>query len=133
MKDIWTPKGDQLISYGTTFHVCKPGQKKSLYSMNCFVFNPKKHFIGSDVAKDAVRKIKHYSKQKIKDEYTAIYAVCLKVGRGKNTHLEFNTSAKIAANSVFIVPKKWLRDARRAVIETEIWDKDSIKNISSFL
>ena len=133
MKDIFTNNGDRLIAYGTSFKVTETGKKKILYSMNCFVFNPKKEFVGTDVAKDAIRKIKHCSKQKIKDEYTSIYATAIKIGRGKNLHIEFNMTPKNAANTIFIVPKKWLKEARKDVIEIEILDKDTIKNMSKFI
>ena len=124
---------DCTIAYGTGFKVYKEGTNKILYSLHCMIFNPKKAFISTDDAKNCVRLRNHYSKQKMKDEYTSIYAVCIKVGRGKNMHYEFNTSAKTAANCIFIVPKKWSREARKAIVNAEIYDKETIKSISKFI
>ena len=85
------------------------------YTIRFFIFDPKKYFIGTDEAKDICRKEMRCSKKKIKEEYDSIYAVWMKVGRGKNAHIEFNKTTKTAANVIFIVPKKYRRDAYKII------------------
>lgn len=88
--------------------VLKNGSEKAIdFTIRFFVFDPKKHFISTPEAKDLCRKQMHCSKKKMDEEYDAIYGVWVKVGRGKNKHIEFNRSTKMAANCIFIVPKKY--------------------------
>ena len=83
--------------------------KKVEYTIRLFPFNPKKHFISTQEAKDISRKDMHCSKKKMTDEYDSIYGTWTKIGRGKNTQVVFNRSTKDAANIIFIIPKKWRR------------------------
>ena len=56
----------------------------------------------------------------MKDEFTSIFAQSTVVGRGRNKHMEFNKSVKTAADVIFIVPKKYHREALKAIQELEI-------------
>lgn len=90
-------------NYGK-IQVCKEGKKQHDFTIRFFVFNPKKHFIGTEEAKDLVRKDMHCSRKKM-DEYDSLYGLWMKVGRGKNAHVEFDKTLKSAANVIFIIPK----------------------------
>ena len=91
--------------------IAKAGHKKNLYSLYFVVFDPKKHFVGTDEIKDMVRKKRHMAKAKIKAEYDTIFATWEKVGVGRNRHVEFNLAPKSAANVVFLFPKKHRKTA----------------------
>ncbi len=89
-------------------YVLKKNSLKAInYTIRFFVFNPKKHFVSTPEAKDICRKDMRCSKKKMTEEYDSMYGVWMKVGRGKNTHIEFNKTTKDAANVIFIVPKKY--------------------------
>ena len=89
----------------------KAGQNKNLYTLYFIIFDPKKHFVGTDEIKDLVRKKRHISKATIKAEYDTIFATWEKVGLGRRRHVEFNLAPKSAANVVFLFPKKYRKDA----------------------
>lgn len=97
--------------------VKKPGTNRSWYTMRFIIFDPKKHFIGSDEAKEILKKELnwHISKKQLKDEYSGMYAVAETIGKGKMKHIEFNTCAKTAANAVIIIPNKVKREARKEI------------------
>lgn len=102
--------------------------KKINFTIRYFVFDPKKHFIGTDIAKDVCRTEMHCSKKKMNEEYDSIYGVWMKIGRGKNTHIEFNKSTKTAANIIFIIPKKHKREALKVLNQMELpWDNEEVK------
>lgn len=106
--------GDAAKIYRT-----KEGTKQILFTFRFIIFDPKKHFIGTDEAKEAWRKADRISKAKMKDEFCSIYATSTTVGRGKNKHIEFNKSIKTAANVIFIVPKKYHRMALKDIEKLE--------------
>lgn len=95
--------------------IAKAGHNKNLYSLYFVIFDPKKHFVGTDEIKDMVRKKRHISKAKIKTEWDTIFATYEKAGTGRNRHIEFNLAPKSAANTVFLFPKKWRKDAYDAI------------------
>lgn len=101
--------------------VLKRGTKKILFTIRGFIFDPKKHFISTDEAKDIIRKQMHVSKAKIEDEYISVFATSTVVGRGKNKHIEFNKSAKTGADTIFIVPKKYRVEAFRNIQDLELY------------
>ena len=95
--------------------IAKAGYKNTLFSIYFVVFDPKKHFVGTDEIKDMFRKKRHMAKAKVKTEYDTIFATWEKVGWGKSRHVEFNLTPKSAANTVFIFPKKYKKDAYDAI------------------
>lgn len=98
------------------------------YTIRFFVFNPKKHFVSTPEAKDICRKDMHCSKKKMTEEYDSMYGVWTKVGRGKNTHIEFNKTTKDAANVIFIVPKKYRKRTGDIIKNMELpYDKNIFK------
>ena len=101
--------------------VLKKDSKKAIdYTIRFFVFDPKKHFVSTPEAKDLCRRDMHCSKKKMEEEYDSIYGVWLKIGRGKNAHIEFNKTTKNAANVIFIIPKKHRREAWKHIGQIEI-------------
>ena len=108
---------DRIV--GKIFRTDRPGSKKILFTFRFIIFDPKKHFVGTDEAKDMIRKEIRISKQKIKDEFCSIYATSTVVGRGKNKHIEFNKSTKTAADTIFIVPVKYRRMATKDIEKLE--------------
>lgn len=101
--------------------ICKSEKEGStLYTIRFFVFDPKKHFISTPEAKDLCRKEMHCSKKKMEEEYDSFYGVWMKIGRGKNAHIEFNKSTKEASNVIFIIPKKHRREAWKTIGNVEI-------------
>ena len=101
--------------------VLKEGSETAVnYTIRFFVFEPKKHFISTQEAKDLCRKEMHCSKKKMDDEYDSMYGIWLKIGRGKNSHIEFNKTTKNAANVIFIIPKKHRREAWKHIGRIEI-------------
>ena len=106
--------------------VLKKDSKQHDYTIRFTVFDPKKHFVSTPEAKDACRKQLHYSKKKMDEEYDSVYAVWMKVGHGKKTHIEFNKTTKAAANAIFIVPKKNRRDSYKIIDNLELPFSDNI-------
>lgn len=104
-------------------YIVKPGTKKVWFTIRGFMFDPRKHFVGTDEAKDLVRKETRISKAKMKDEYLSIFACSTVVGRGKNKHIEFNKSVKTEANTIFIVPKKYRVEAFRNIQVLELYSE----------
>ena len=102
-------------------YIVKPGTKKILFTIRGFIFDPKKHFISTDEAKDIIRKQMHISKAKIEDEYVSVFATSTVVGRGKTKHIEFDKTYKGAANTIFIVPKKYRVEAFRNIQDLELY------------
>lgn len=88
--------------------VLKEGSMKKVeYTIRFIMFDPKKHFVSTQEAKDLCRKEIHCSKKKMNEEYDSVWGVWMKIGRGKKAHIEFNKTTKTAANVIFIVPKKY--------------------------
>ena len=110
----------KVVGSATKIFVYKEGTKKILYTLRIILFDPKKHFIGTDEAKEAWRKTDKIPTKKMKEEFCSIFAVSTKVGKGRNKHLEFNKTTKNAANVIFIVPTKYRRDAYKAIQDLEI-------------
>ena len=110
-------------------YVLKKDSLKAVdYTIRFFVFNPKKHFVSTPEAKDICRKDMHCSKKKMTEEYDSMYGVWTKVGRGKNTHIEFNKTTKDAANVIFIVPKKYRKRTGDIIKNMELlYDKKIFK------
>lgn len=90
--------------------------KQPWFTIRFINFNPKKMFVGTPEAKDIFRKQMHCSKQKMKDEYDSVYATLIKIGRGKNKHVEFQITTKNAADTIFIVPKKYRKEAYKYIV-----------------
>lgn len=107
------------VAVGKIYRTEKPGSKRILFTFRFIVFDPDKHFVGTDEAKELVRKEIKTSKKKMKEEYCSIFATSTIVGRGKNRHIEFNKSLKTAADTIFIVPIKYLRMALRDIEKLE--------------
>lgn len=99
--------------------IMKPGTRKPWYTMRFVAFDPEKHFMGSNEAKEIFKPDLHISNQKLKDDYVCIYATKNIVGRGKNRHLEFSTcverNAMKGADVIFMVPKKVKREAFKEI------------------
>ena len=100
--------------------VLKNDSKQHYYTIRFTIFDPKKHFISTPEAKDAVRKAIHCSKKKMNEEYDSVYGVWTKVGRGKNAHIEFNKTTKAAANVIFIIPKKHRKESYKVIDALEL-------------
>ena len=98
----------------------KTSNNRPLYTIRFIIFDPIKHFVSTPEAKDLCRKEIHCSKKKMDEEYDSLFGSWIKVGRGKNTHVEFNKSTKAAANVIFIVPKKYRREAWQTINIEEI-------------
>lgn len=111
----------QVIGKAFTEQIKKPGTKQNWFTLRVIIFNPEKHFVSTDEAKEMWRKESKISKQKMKDEFVSIFAVSTVVGRGKNKHLEFNKTTKNAANTIFIVPTKWRREAYKEIQNLEVY------------
>ena len=112
-------KTKYLVNFGKIYRTEKPGSKKILFTFRFIIFDPKKRFVGTDEAKEIVRKDTRISKKKIEEEYCSIYAVSTIVGRGKNKHIEFNKSTKTAADTIFIVPIKYRAMANKDIPNLE--------------
>ena len=94
------------------FEIKKAGYKKNLYTVYFIIFDPRKYFVGTDEIKDILRKERHISKAKVKDEYDTVFATWEKVEySGRKKHIEFTISPKQAANTIFVFPKKHRKDA----------------------
>lgn len=104
-------------------YIVKPGTKKILFTIRGFMFDPDKHFIGTEEAKELVRKETRTSKAKMKDEYFSIFANGFVVGRGRKKHIEFNKIPKDAANAIFIVPKKYRVEAFKNIQDMELYSE----------
>ena len=109
------------IGKAIVWPIKKPGTNKSWFSLRFIIFDPNKHFVSTDEAKDMWRREMHISKQKMKEEYCTIFASAIPVGRGKKKHLEFNKTTKTAANTIFVIPNKWRREAYKEIQNLEIY------------
>lgn len=105
---------------GTIYRTEKPGSKKIIFTFRFIIFDPKKHFVGTDEAKDFWRRRMGISKKKMEEEFCSIFAVSTSVGRGKNKHIEFNKSTKTAADTIFIVPIKYRAMATKDIEKLEL-------------
>lgn len=104
---------------GTIYRTEKPGSKKIIFTFRFIIFDPKKCFLGTDEAKDFWRRHMGISKKKMEEEFSSIYATSTVVGRGKNKHIEFNKSTKMAADVIFIVPTKYRYIAAKDIEKLE--------------
>ena len=101
-------------------YVCKEGSKKILFTLRIIIFDPGKHFVSTDEAKEYWRKEDRISKKKVKDEYCTIFASASTEGRGKSKHFEFNRSLKDCANCIFVVPVKYRREAYKEILNLKV-------------
>ena len=108
-----------LVDYCTIYRTEKPGSKKILFSFRFIMFDPIKHFVSTDEAKEIIRKRIRISKKKMKEEFCSIYATYTVVGRGRNKHIEFNKTTKTAADVIFIVPVKYRSMANKDLVKLE--------------
>jgi len=118
-------KKTEKIGATTKIKVYKEGTNKSLFSLRLIIFDPTKHFVSTDEAKDYWRKKDKMSTKKMKEEFISIFAAGVQVGRGKKKHWEFNKINKVAADdaiAIFIVPKKYRKEANKAIQEMELWN-----------
>lgn len=107
------------VAIGKIYRTEKPGSKKILFTFRFIIFDPDKHFVRTDEAKELIRKEIKVSKKKMKEEYCSIYATSMVVGRGRNKHIEFNKSTKTAEDTIFIVPIKYHRMALKDIEKLE--------------
>ena len=110
-----------IIGKAITQQIKKPGTKQNWFTLRFIIFDPEKHFVSTDEAKELWRKESKISKQKMKDEFISVFATAEVVGRGKTKHLEFNKTTKNAANTIFIVPTKWRREAYKEIQNLEVY------------
>ena len=108
---------DRIV--GKIFRTEKPGSKKILFTFRFIIFDPKKHFVGTDEAKDFFRRYTKISKKKMTEEFCSIYATSTVVGRGCNKRYKFNKSTKTEADTIFIVPVKYRRMAMKDLEKLE--------------
>ena len=109
-----------VIGKAEKIYRTKEGTKQILFTYRIIMFDPKKHFVSTDEAKEAWRKKDRISKKKMKEEFCSIYATSTVVGRGKNKHIEFNKSMKLGANVIFIVPTKYRTMANKDIVNLEL-------------
>lgn len=106
-------------------YVRKENSKRVDYTVRFLFFNPKSphsytHFISTHEAKDLCRKDMRCSKKKMNDEYDSMYGYWMKVGRGKDRHIEFNLTTKEGANVIFILPKSKKSHFRKILVNIEV-------------
>lgn len=94
---------------------------KAKYTLRAIAFNPTKRFVSTPEAKDMCRKDMHCSKKKMEEEYDSVYASWMRVGHGRYTHIEFNKTNKAAANIIFVIPKKYRREAVKQINHLEVF------------
>lgn len=102
---------------GGRVHVLEKGTKKSKFTMHYVIFDPKKKVVTADEAKNLANAVMKISKQKLKDNYDVIYAQAYKDRMGRKSVMCFKPCTKIFANCIFVIPKKWRKEARKAIQE----------------
>lgn len=98
-------------------HVMKKGTKKSLFTMHCVVFDPRKALTGDQVKRRANRGWMHISNKKLKENYDVIYALATKEKMGRKKVWVFKPVVKPDANTIFVIPKKYRKEARKAIMD----------------
>ena len=101
--------------------VYKGETRQRLFTLRMIFFDPDKCFVGTDMAKEHWRISDRIAKKKMADEFCSIFASSMLVGKGKNKHFEFNKTTKTAADVIFIVPKKWRKEAYKEIQELELF------------
>ena len=102
---------------GGRVHVLEKGTKKSKFTMHYVIFDPKKKVVTADEAKNAANAVMKISKQKLRDNYDVIYAQAYKDRMGRKSVTCFNPCIKMFANCIFVIPKKWRKEARKQIQE----------------
>ena len=100
---------------GGRVHVLQEGTKKSKFTMHYVIFDPKKKAVTGDEAKKMANAVMKISKQKLQDNYDVIYAQAYKDRMGRQKVTCFRPCTKIFANCIFVIPKKWRKEARKEI------------------
>ena len=97
----------------------KPGTNKPWFTLRWITFKNNKAMSGDNV-KNEIRKIMKKSKATLDNEYDVIYARAFKVGKFNNVRTEYSTCVKPFANTIFVIPKKNRKEARKAISELSV-------------
>lgn len=92
------------------FYVFWAGTKKHKFTVRYVVFDPKKA-ISSDEAKKLANKSMHITKREMSEKYDVMYAKSSKLKR----KLIFTFCVKPEADTIFIIPKKYRKEARKVI------------------
>lgn len=99
-------------------HVYDEGKKKSKFTMHYLIFNPKKGFVvNKPEALEAANKVMHISNAKLMDRYDVLYCKASNDRMGRKKVWVFSPCPKPESNCVFVIPKKWRKEARKAIFE----------------
>ena len=107
---------------GGRVHVLQEGTKKSKFTMHYVIFDPKKKAVTGDEAKKMANAVMKISKQKLQDNYDVIYAQAYKDRMGRQRVTCFRPCTKIFANCIFVIRKKWRKEARKKISEFFIFN-----------
>lgn len=102
---------------GGKVRVFEEGKKKSKFTMHYVIFDPKKRAVTGDEAKKMANKVMKINKAKLKDEYDVIYAKAYKARMGRKNTTFYKLCVKMEANCIFVIPKKWRKEARKTISE----------------
>lgn len=105
------------ILCGGRVHVYKKGTNKSQYTMHYILFDPSRRVVTGDEAKALANKVMKISKKRLKEEYDVVYAMALKDRMDKQKVTIFKTCLKLHANCIFVIPKKYRKEARKEIGE----------------
>lgn len=108
-------KTEKII--GGNIKVFDEGKRRSKYTMDYIVFDPKKNPQTGDDAKRIAAIRRKIGKAKMKEDFDVIYAQAYKILMGKKKATSFSTCTKAFANCIFVVPKKWKKEAKAVINE----------------
>lgn len=98
----------------------KPETDKAWFTLRWVTFNPRKFTLNADDVKDIMRKKMKKSKEMLETEYDVIYARATKEGRGDNVRTDYSICVKPFSNTIFLIPNKHRKEARKAISELSI-------------
>lgn len=102
---------------GGNIKVFDEGKKRSKYTLDYVIFDPKKEPVTGDDAKRLAATRRKISKAKMKEDFDVIYAQAYKDRMERKKATFFKVCTKAFANCIFVVPKKWKKEAKTVINE----------------
>ena len=102
-------------------NIKKPGTDTAWFTIRWVTFNPKRYAMTSSEVKDEIRKWMKKSRAVIENEYDVIYAKASRAGRATTGYkTEYMICVKPFANTIFVIPKKHRKEARKIISELTV-------------
>ena len=100
---------------GGNVKVFDDGKRKSKYTMDYVIFDPRGRNLTGEEAKRLVDKRRKIGMTRMNEEFDIIYTQAYKDYLGKKKATFFKPCTKAFANCIFVVPKKWKKEAKKII------------------